>query len=242
MRVPGPTNKVIIVYTDSQGLITALEKGPVRQRDAHLATIWKSLYLLYELGVKRVVFQWIPSHCGIPRNENADAAAREALTSYGTNTQRRVPVRYQNIVSYYREKNKAHYQTALQTNHSIRSALTTAPANLSQGNTLGRRSQVKLAQLRTGVSNSMGWYQRLIDGGFRAGHNRRCRWCGRSEETVTHVYNECADLQLIGLRHDISTATGRALNAACLVTDPVSALEYHDRAIGFLQRIGGIVA
>ena len=29
MRVPGPTNKVIIVYTDSQGLITALEKGPV---------------------------------------------------------------------------------------------------------------------------------------------------------------------------------------------------------------------
>ena len=105
-----------------------------------------------------------------------------------------------------------------------------------------RRSQVQLAQLRTGVSNSMGWYQRLIDGGFQAGHNRRCRWCGRSEETVTHVYNECDDLQLIGLRHDISTATGRALNAACLVTDPVSALEYHDRAIGFLQRIGGIVA
>ena len=62
------------------------------------------------------------------------------------------------------------------------------------------------------------------------------------EETVTHVYNECEDLQLIGLRHDISTATGRVLNAACLVTDPASALEYHDRAIGFLQRRGGIVA
>ena len=95
-----------------------------------------------------------------------------------------------------------------------------------------------MAQLRTGVSNSMGWYQRLVDGGFHPGHNRRCRWCGLSEETVTHVYNECEDLQLIGLRHDISTATGRVLNAACLVTDPASALEYHDRAIGLIQRRG----
>ena len=87
----------------------------------------------------------------------------------------------------------------------------------------------------------MGWYQRLVDGGFQAGHNKRCRGCGRSEETVTHVYNECDDLELQLLRHDISAATRRVLNAACLVTDPVSALEYHDRAIGLLQRRGGIV-
>ena len=151
-------------------------------------------------------------------------------------------MRYQNIVSYYKEKNKARYQTALQTNDNIRSTLTFSPTNLSQDNTLGRRNQVKLAQLRTGVSNSMGWYQRLVDGGFQAGHNKRCRWCGRSEETVTHVDNECGDLELQLLRHDISTATRRALNAACLVTDPASALEYHDRAIGFLQRRGVIVA
>ena len=171
MRRPGLINKVIIVYTDSQGLITALEKRPVRQRDAQLAAIWKSLYILHESGVKRI-FQWIPAHCGVSRNERADAAAREALNSYSTNIQRRVPVRYQNIVAYYKEKNKAYYQAALQTNHITRSTLTTAPANLSQDNTLGRRRQVKLAQLRTGVSNSMGWYQRLIDGGFQARHNK----------------------------------------------------------------------
>jgi len=242
MDEPGPTNKVIIVYTDSQGLVTALEKGPIRQRDAQLAAIWKHLYLLFELGAKRVVFQWIPSHCGIPRNENADAVAREALHSYSINIQRRVPVRYQNIVSYYKEKNKAYYQTALQTNDGIRSTLTTAPANLSQDNALGRRGQVKLAQLRTGVCNTMGWYQRIVDDGFHENHNKSCRWCGLVNETIIHVYNECEDLQLIGLRHDISTATGRTLNAACLVTDPTSALAFHDRAIGFIQRRGGTVA
>ena len=216
---PGPNRKVIIVYTDSQGLITALEKGQVRQLDDQLAAFWKSLYLLHESGIKRVVFQWISSHCGIPRNENADTAAREALNSYSTNTQRRVPVRYQNIVSYYKEKNKAYYQAALQTNLNTRSTLTTALANLSQDDSLGRRRQVKLAQLRTGVRNSMGWYQRLIDGGFRTGHNKLCRWCGVSNETVTHVYNDCTDLQIQTLRHDISTATGRIFNAECpLVT------------------------
>ena len=81
----------------------------------------------------------------------------------------------------------------------------------------------------------MGWYRRLIDGGFRTGHNRTCRWCGASNETITHVYNDCTDLQIQALRHDISTATGRVLNAECLVTDPACALEFHDRAIEFLQ-------
>ena len=57
MRRSGTNGKVIVVYMDSQGLITALEKGPIRQRDAQLSAIWKLLYLLYELDVKRVVFQ-----------------------------------------------------------------------------------------------------------------------------------------------------------------------------------------
>ena len=213
MRRPGPNEKVIIIYTDSQGLITTLQKGPVRQRDAQLAAIWKSLYLLHHIGAKRVVFQWIPSHCGLSRNENADTAARQALNSYSTNMQRRVPVRYQNIVSYYKEKNKAYYLSALQTNLNTRSTLTTAPANLSYDNFLGRRRQAKLAQLRTGVSNTMGWYQRLIDGDFRAGHNKLCKWCGVSDESVTHVYNDRTDLQIQLLRNDNSTKTGKVFNA-----------------------------
>ena len=145
MRKSGPNKKVIIVCTDSQGVITALQNGPVRQRDTQLAAIWKSIYALYQNGAKRVVFQWIPSHCGIPRNESADTAARQALTTYGRITQRKVPVRYQNIVSYYKEKNKAHYLSELQRKPNIRSALTTAPANLNNDNSLGRRRQVKLA-------------------------------------------------------------------------------------------------
>jgi len=163
---------VLIVFTDSQGLITALQKGSVRQRDTQLASIWKSLYNLHQNG-KRVIFQWIPSHCSVPRN--ADAAARQALNTFGTITQRRVPVRHHNIVSYYKEKKKAYYLSALQTESSTRSTLTTAPANLSYDNSLGRHWQAKLAQLRTGVCNTMGWYQRLVAGSLDKNFRRQFR-------------------------------------------------------------------
>ena len=182
-----------------------------------------------------MVFQWIPSHCDIRRNENTDAVARQALNTYSTTTQRKVPVRYQNIVSYYKERNKAHYLSALQRKPNTRSALTTVPANLSKDNSLCRRRQAKLAQLRTGISNTMGQYQRLIDGNFSANHNKKCRWCGGLNETVTHVFNDCTDLQIQALRNDIYTKTGKVFNAEYLVNDPINASDFHDRAIGFLH-------
>lgn len=73
-RRHGPNKKVIIIYTDSQGLITALQKGPVRQRDAQLAFIWKSLYILCQNGVERVIFQWVPSYCDVSRNSSSEGA------------------------------------------------------------------------------------------------------------------------------------------------------------------------
>ena len=183
-----------------------------------------------------MAFQWIPSHCGIPRNESADTVARQALTEYGSNTQKKVPVRYQNIVAYYKERNKAHYLSELQQQPATRSILTTAPANLKNDNTLGRRGQVKAAQLRTGVCNTMGYYQRLVADHFKPDYNKRCRWCGVHNESVQHVFNKCDDLVIQALRADVSAGTGRVFNTECLVNDRTTALEFHDRANGLVQR------
>ena len=164
-----------------------------------------------------------------------DAVARQALDLYGSLTQRKVPVRYPNIVSYYKEKGKAHYLSMLQTQQTFRSSITTAPANLKYDNALGRRTQVKLAQLRSGVCNTMGFYQRLAADHFRQEYNRRCRWCGVQDETVAHVYNECEDLQIAALREELRVATGREFTAACLDSDLDTALLFHDRALGYLR-------
>ena len=53
---------------------------------------------------------------------------------------------------------------------------------------------------------------------------------------MNRYINECDDLQLAELRDELRTATGRVFNAECLVNDPITALDFHDRAIGFLQR------
>jgi hypothetical protein len=235
MRRPGVNNQVIVVYTDCQGLITALQSGPIRQRDAQLAAIWRSVYSIYNNGAKRISFQWIPAHCGVPRNVRVDATARQALAQFGSMTQRKVPVRYQNIVSYYKEKGKAHYLSALQQLHPFRASITTAPANLKSDNALGRRTQVKLAQLRSGVCNTMGFYQRLAADLFNPNYNRRCRWCGIQDETVKHVFNECEDLQLVALRDELRAKTGRELTTECLIGDSNTAMAFHDQALGYLR-------
>ena len=57
----------------------ALEKGPVRQRDAAQLAIWKSLYILqHESGVKRIVFQWIPAYYPETRDEQTRQPGRHS--------------------------------------------------------------------------------------------------------------------------------------------------------------------
>ena len=140
-----------------------------------------------------------------------DTAARQALAQYGSMQQRKVPVRYQNIVSYYKEKNKAHYLSVLQQKQTFRSTLTTAPANLKNDNNLDRCSQAKLAQLRSGVCNTMGYYQRMAADYFKPDYNKKCRWCGLRNESVYHVYNECDDLQIGALRDGLRAMRGGRL-------------------------------
>ena len=171
----------------------------------------------------------------LPRNVRVDAAAVQALVQYGSMTQRKVPVRYQNIVSYHKERNKAHYLSALQRKQTFRSTLTTAPANLKIDNNLGRYVQVKLAQLRSGVCNTMGYYQRMAAAYFNPDYNRNCRWCGLRAESVHHVYNECNDLQIGALRDGLRATRGWEISTECLVKDPIAALIFHDQALSYIH-------
>ena len=83
----------------------------------------------------------------------------------------------------------------------------------------------------------MGWYQRLSAGNFDTeNYLRQCRWCGDANETVSHVYSNCTDLQILALSDDFHTKNGQLFNAEYLVNDPISALYFHDQTIGALRR------
>ncbi|KAJ4431508.1 hypothetical protein ANN_20106 [Periplaneta americana] len=67
-----------VILSDSKAAILSIvsKHTPSSQR----AEITKMLSQLISLN-KRIVFQWIPSHCGILGNENADALAKKGSTA-----------------------------------------------------------------------------------------------------------------------------------------------------------------
>ena len=66
----------IRICTDSKSAIQRLAGGPLDQRDDLCGDIWTKLLDLSSSA--RVLFQWVPSHCGLEGNEKADTLAGEA--------------------------------------------------------------------------------------------------------------------------------------------------------------------
>lgn len=67
-RTDAPT---LLIVMDNQGCMTALEKGPLRQKWACTHEIWDLLQTITSFGW-RVHFQFVYSHCGVAENEAVD--------------------------------------------------------------------------------------------------------------------------------------------------------------------------
>ncbi|XP_043211169.1 uncharacterized protein LOC122375739 [Amphibalanus amphitrite] len=74
---PVHTGDPIVLCTDSQAALAKLRGGPSEQESPMGAEIWRLLTDLAS-GGRPLRLQWVPSHCGIPGNERADALAGEA--------------------------------------------------------------------------------------------------------------------------------------------------------------------
>ena len=71
-------DKPVVIHTDSLGSIQALAKGPPKDNVSLVTTIWATAQQIKENG-RTIHLNWIPSHVGIPGNEEADTAAKNAL-------------------------------------------------------------------------------------------------------------------------------------------------------------------
>ena len=72
----------ILLCTDSQSSITAIQAGPLGANNVILSSIWKLLLLITnDHPLSTVTFQFVFSHCGLVRNENTDEAANVALAN-----------------------------------------------------------------------------------------------------------------------------------------------------------------
>ncbi|XP_043223412.1 uncharacterized protein LOC122382301 [Amphibalanus amphitrite] len=198
---PAHTEDPVVVCTDSQAALRRLQEGPSAQSSPLATAIWDSLLELSSSG-RRVLLQWIPSHCGIPGNERADQLAKDASTL----PQEDVPV---DVTTVYRAA--ARLARARTTNQWppgwYRTLMEGRPPPPVRGP--NRLDAVETHQLRAGHWSGSAQYLHRIgrhpspecaqcsDRGCRAGW---CRACGEEADTPDHVLLRCPALMNARLR------------------------------------------
>ena len=130
-------------------------------------------------SVSQVVLQWIPAHCGIPGNENADRLAKLGAAKEQED----------NWVTY--EEMKSHIKS-----------LHKPPKQTDDYYLLSRHEQVIIFRLRTGHNR----LNQHMHKRFRLVASPMCS-CGEAEQTAEHVIQDCINLQQLRETTWTSTTT-----------------------------------
>jgi ribonuclease HI len=177
--VIGMTGGSALVCSDSRSALVSLGSGS----SAANPIMGKLRQSLRDVR-GRVVFQWVPGHCGLLGNEMADQAAGEAsrMRTEGGDWEAVPPA----PVSFQAAKALVKRQVfdSLPAHPRVRLvyAVTPRPAG-----GLSRKAEVAVAQLRSGHSLLLGEYRARVGQGVDA----TCPRCGEEIETLQHFMQEC---------------------------------------------------
>ena len=197
-----PNNRgQVLIATDCKTMVTELNQ-PANQDDSMITEITE---LLDELEAN-IIIQWIPGHCGIEGNEEADREAKRATAGRKREEEgtKGIPLhtakaRIRRLIvdpPISHQRTKAIYQG------------TRGEAVLS------RKEAVMLAQLRSGHCRRLAAYRSIVEDGF----SPLCPNCNLEPETLSHWLQECR-ATVDKRRNAFGTA---APNMSILFQDPVA--------------------
>ena len=149
--------------------------------------------------VTRIVFQWVPSHCGVTRNEKVDRNAKNWMRDTPQHHHKQVPSSFESITSYYKEKLRINWCESLRLDTHRGPIAWKKFTNLKDLG-LNRRDAVFLAKLRTGSCRLLGKGHAFTTQGFTGNPDQMCRWCYDALETVTHHFTTCTNHRIINCR------------------------------------------
>jgi hypothetical protein len=186
------------------------------------------LYRVIREGyANRVVFQWVPGHCGLVRNEKADRNAKrhaDIIQRTDLDYHARTPSSYKSITAYYKEKLAQNWQEGVPT-ITHRGVIAGAQFTKLKATDLKRDDEVILAQLRTGYCKLLGTGLAFITTGEFT--DIQCRWCNRRVENVPHLFEgHCIDPRIQQHRAAYAARHNTQITSKHLHTHPTQALEF----------------
>ena len=108
------------------------------------------------------------------------------------------------------------------------------PAEKALISGLSRKDAVLIRQLRTGETRGAGmFFRRLLDDDVA----HHCRWCRRrDEETISHLFGQCTNIQVTALRMSTVGAAddAQAIDMLTLYRDPPRALRFYRACLDLL--------
>ena len=200
----------------------------MQQSTSREANIWKLLYRIVGEGyANRVIFQWVPSHCGLVRNEKADRNAKrhaEIIKQTEPNYHANTPSAYRSITSYYKEKLTHNWKEAVPI-ITHRGVIAGAQYTKIKATDLKREDEVILAQLRTGYCKLLGTGLAFVTSGEFT--QTQCRWCNRREENVPHLFDgHYTDPRIQEHRAMYAAKHNKHITSTHLHAHPTQALEF----------------
>lgn len=212
------TDGTVLFVTDSKSKVEALAQGPLaRNIERQNADIWRVLLRL-EQKVKKVVVQWVPSHCGVDRNEEVDKYATSEFKRLESQQQNgRISYASVKAVIAHRLKSKwlddvsaAAKKPGTGLHH--RAYAYNKPnvfTDLKATSSLKRGDASFIAQLRVDHCRAIGSYWHKLNPNTNPSippvqyRKTSCRWCHQAEETVHHVFQLCKDPRIASLRQQL---------------------------------------
>ena len=163
---PGIATAKTVILSDCRSLLQSLQSS--RDQSELLGQLRKELSALN--SKTQLVVQWIPSHCGVEGNEEADK-----LSKQGSNQRQS-----ENPVSYAEAKTllKNCFYKSWKERHGI----STEKDGL---NNLNRKQQVTIFRLRTGHTRLLAHLYKL-----KITYTDECQ-CGTASQTPEHVLQNC---------------------------------------------------
>ena len=155
----------VVFLTDAKSVLQALQSRKLPCLQTLLSKLSKQ---------RRVVLQWIPSHCGIPGNETADQLAKEGAAG----EQPDVPVTYHQKKMMIKSIRKPQIPTQ------------------DDYYNMSRLEQVVILRLRTGHNRLRSHMYTK----FKIGNSAMCT-CGQAHQTAEHILQDCPEYDTLRQTH-----------------------------------------